>query len=202
MTATALGTQAGSRSAIQEAKPIQADSVRLEDAMDGARAGRTQAQGGMVPDILRQVGDRPVGLPRPAEFGGRLAGQHDDLGLAIRAVPAGRGLVGPIGQARQPRRGEALTPAADRVAGDADCDTDVHIGRSRRRAEDDPGALRLLLAARPGAHPALQFVAFGGGKRERGGTTGHSTAPCLGAATTPAASPPRAVWSTINGSIH
>src|SRR3954447_1235427 len=91
ITATALGTKSGSRSSIQESKAVQAQVVRLENAPHGALAGRAQAQVGVGVDVLGQIGDRPVRLPRPAHSGGRLAGQDHDGRLLRGLIAAGGG---------------------------------------------------------------------------------------------------------------
>ena len=40
----------------------------------------------MLAQVLRQIPHRPVRLPRPAQLGRRLAGDHHDPGLSLSAV--------------------------------------------------------------------------------------------------------------------
>src|SRR6476469_2581788 len=63
MIATALAANSGSRSSIQESKPLQTDVSRLEDLAHRALAGTTNAHLGMLTHIPRQIPYRPVGLP-------------------------------------------------------------------------------------------------------------------------------------------
>src|SRR5256714_9273566 len=117
ITSTALGTKSGSRSSIQESKTVQAQVVRLEDAPHGARAGRAQAQVGVRLDVLRQVGDRPVRLPHPAQLGGGLARQDHNGCLLGGGIAAGRGTVRAIAQPSPALRGKAIPPVLHGVAG-------------------------------------------------------------------------------------
>src|SRR5215208_2518535 len=160
MIATALATKSGSRSSIQESKPVQADVGRLEDLADRALAGPAQVEFGMLADILGQVHDGPVRLACPPQGGRGLAGQQDDLRLPLGPVPAGGRLVGTIVQARQPLSGEAVAPALDRMPDDAQRGGNGLIARTGRRAQDDLGPQDGLLRARARPDAALQFGAF------------------------------------------
>src|SRR2546430_13900995 len=117
MTATALGTKAGSGWSIRESKAVQADLGRLENRTGGALTRAAQAQLRVLPDVLGQVLDRPVGLPAPAQVGGFLAGQQHDLGLDVGAIHAGRGAVGAVPPASQAAGRGAGAPVPDGVTG-------------------------------------------------------------------------------------
>src|SRR3954470_11502104 len=99
MIATALARKSGSRSSIQESKPVQADVGRLEDLAHRTLAGHAQVACGMFADILGQVHDGPVRLARPPQGGRGLTGQQDDLRLPLGPVPAGGRLVRAVVQA-------------------------------------------------------------------------------------------------------
>src|SRR4051812_49794130 len=90
MIATALATKSGSRSSIQESKPLQADIGRLEDLAHRALARAAHAQLGMLAQVPRQIPHRPVRLARPAQLGRRLTGDHQDPRLPLGAVLAWR----------------------------------------------------------------------------------------------------------------
>src|SRR5437763_2836015 len=157
ITSTALSTKAGSRSSIQESKTVQAQVVRLEDAPHGALAGRAQAQLGVRLDVLRQVGDRPVRLPLPAQLGGRLARQDDDGRLLGGGIAAGRRAVRAIPQPGQPLGGKALPPVLHGVPGHAQRRGNGRVARAVGGPQHDLRPPRLLLGTGAGPGDPVQL---------------------------------------------
>src|SRR5829696_5577690 len=178
MIATALRTKSGSRSSIQESKPLQADLGRLEDLPHRALARAADAQLGMVAQVPRQVAHRPVRLARPAHLGRRLTRHHQDPRLALGAVLAGRRAMRTVFQSGQPGGGEPVPPLLRRVPRDPQLLGDVDVAGALGRPQHDPGTLRGLLAARPRPHPALQFLPFLDRQHDRRRSPTHLVAPC------------------------
>src|SRR6476619_3951573 len=160
MIATALAANSGSRSSIQESKPLQTDVSRLEDLAHRALAGTTNAHLGMLTHIPRQIPYRPVGLPRPAQIGRRLARQHDEPRLPFGAVLAWRWLVGAVQQTSEPVGRKPIPPLLRGVPGDPQLRRDVDVACPLGGTQHDPCPLRRLLTARPRPRPTLQLASF------------------------------------------
>jgi hypothetical protein len=110
--------------------------------------------------VLRQIDERPVGLPQPAQVSWGLTGQHHDGRLPLRAIEPGRGPVRAITQPGQAPGGKAVPPLRHGVPHQSQFRGNGRIPRPLRRAQHHRGPPRQLLRTRPRAHHPLQLCPF------------------------------------------